>query len=93
MDQGELELTQGQLAKIAQYASGVIGDKQADPRKLALALLTVAVCMHRLQAGDPPLFGPEVDEWYDKEIGQNMRMAWMKVKPAAETLKKLGILD
>ena len=81
MDQDELELTQEQLTKIAEYATGVIEGRQADPKKLAAALLTVAVCMHRLQAGDPPPSGPEVDQWYDKEIGQNMRVARMKVKP------------
>lgn len=92
MEQGELELTQQQLMAITDYANGVIEGNQADPKTLALALRAVAVCMHRLQAGDAPLSGPEVDHWYDMEIGQNMRMNWVKVKPAAETLKKLGVL-
>ena len=70
----------------------MIEGKQADPKALAAALRVVAVCMHRLQADDPPVSGPEVDQWYDKDIGHNMRMAWMKVKPAAENLKKLGVL-
>lgn len=92
MNQDELELTQEQLSKITEYATSVIEGKQADPKALAAALRVVAVCMYRLQAGDPPVSGPEVDQWYDKEIGQNMRTAWMKVKPAAESLKKLGVL-
>ena len=33
----------------------VIEGKQADPKTLAVGLRVVAVCMHRLQAGDAPL--------------------------------------
>jgi hypothetical protein len=93
MNQDELELTQDQLAKIVEYATGVIEKGPADLMNLASALRIVALCMHRLQAGDPPPSGPEADQWYDAAIGQNMRVAWMKVKPAAENLKKLGILE
>jgi hypothetical protein len=82
MDADDLELTQDQLTKVAQYASAVLEGKHADSKNLAAALLTLAVCMYRLQAGHPPASGPEVDRWYDKEIGQNMRVAWMRVKPA-----------
>lgn len=92
MEQNDLELTQQQLVTITEYANGVIEGKRADPKTLATALSVVAICMHRLQAGDPPLSGPEVDEWYDREIGQNMRVNWMRVKLAAETLKNIGVL-
>ena len=53
----------------------------------------MALCLHRLQAGDPPAYGEEVDRWYDQVIGQNVRVMWMKVKPVAEKLKGLGVLD
>lgn len=93
-EQDDLELTNEQLVKICEYAErSSAGDHPADPKVLAFALQTVALCLHRLQAGDPPASGPGVDEWYDKAIGHGVRMMWMKVKPAAETLKKLGVID
>lgn len=92
MDQNELELTQQQLEKIVEYAIVVIDGGQDDLKTLALALLTVAVCMHRLQVGESPIVGPGVDDWYDKEIGNNMRIARMKVTQPSETLKILGII-
>jgi hypothetical protein len=92
--QDDLELTQEQLVAIANYAKSVLANERKDvtTEALATALLTVAVCLHRCQAGDPPAFGPDADIWYDSKIGQNMRVNWMKVKPAQMTLQKLGIL-
>jgi hypothetical protein len=92
-EQGDLELTNDQLVKICDYAERVRAGEAADVKKLAFALQAVSLCLHRLQAGDPPLQGEEVDRWYDQTIGQNVRVMWTKVKPVAEKLKGLGILD
>lgn len=93
-EQGELELTNDQLKQIAGYADRILQqDAPADGHKLAYALLTVSLCMMRLQAGDPPPFGEELDRWYDQEIGHDVRMLWMKVKPAAENLRRIGVIQ
>jgi hypothetical protein len=92
--QGHLELTNEQLIKICEYAERVQAGEKADPKALAFCLQAVALCLHRLQAGEPdPASGEDVDRWYDAAIGQNVRVMWMKVKPVAERLRALGILD
>jgi hypothetical protein len=91
-EQDDLALTPNQQEQIAAYAEQAMNDSRQDVRTLATVLLTVTVCLNRLQAGDPPLTGPEVDEWYDKTIGNAMRQRWMRVKPASENLKRLGVI-
>ena len=89
----ELSLTNEQLVEICELAEEVqAGQRGIDPKQLALAVQVVALCLHRSQASNPPDSGPGVDEWYDKEIGQKVRMMWLKVKPAAEKLKAIGLL-
>ncbi len=89
-----LKLTNEQLFTICKDAEEFqTADRPADTKTLAFALQAVAICLHRLQAGEPTLSGEAVDRWYDQTIGQDVRRMWVKVKPAAEKLKTLGVLN
>lgn len=90
----DLNLTADELRTIVAYAQTARSDDTdtADPQTLALALEIVALCMLRLTVGDPPMSGPEVDQWYDVTFGQNMRVAAAKLDPAVQKLRDAGII-
>lgn len=91
----DLKLTNEQLVKICEFSERVqAGEISAKAGDLAFALQAVALCLHRLQAGEPEsAIGVAADRWYDEAIGQQVRVMWTKVKPVTEQLTRLGVLD
>lgn len=91
----DLRLTKDQVLEIINYADAQRTNPTADSQILATALQIVALSLNRSQADDPPVSGPEVDEWYDNEFGQNIRMMWNKLhlNPASDRLRELGVIS
>ncbi|QDT45152.1 hypothetical protein Pan241w_52710 [Gimesia alba] len=88
----DLELTNDELRQIVHYAETAQSDQSSDPKLLALALQVVALCMLRLQSGDPPLTGPGVDRWYDEIFGFDMRPIAARLDPAVQKLRAAKII-
>lgn len=89
----DLILTDDELRKIAQYAHSAQSNDSIDAKELAEALEIVALCMLRLQIGEPPRHGSPVDQWYDEKFGIQVRQRAFQLDPAVQKLRDAGIIE